>query len=314
MGIVKTIRPYYDRRRRYVWLCLAWIAFLAMAGGSASAQGRYAQPHGRLVEATRIPDVVGRASVFRILYRSMTSRNVPINVSGLVVIPDSPAPAEGRPVVSWGHGTTGVAINCAPSLDVSMAFAALPGLSMLLQKGYIVVATDYPGLGTPGVHPYLDGISAARSMIDAVRAVRELTEARASTRYAAWGFSQGGHGALFVASIARSYAPELTLVGSAAASAPTQLNRLLRADAKTPAGRVIAAYAVWSWQHFYQAPVAEIADTKALSVISTIARVCSLNPLDDLELRARQPSVSAQRLLTDRAKPGHCVGAADHSE
>ncbi|MBS9477062.1 alpha/beta fold hydrolase [Ancylobacter sp. VKM B-3255] len=267
----------------YLRLCAAAVLAVLMSI-PASASGPGGGRRGALLQATEIPGAGRYGSVYRILYRSSTSRNTPVIVSGLVMIPDGPAPAAGRPVVSWGHGTTGVANDCAPSLNADRAMGETLGLKPLLREGYVVVSTDYPGLGSPGVHPYLDGISAARAMIDAVRAVRQLARAHAGSRYAAWGFSQGGHGALFVASIAKSYAPELTLVGSAAASAPTQLRRLLRADAQTPAGRVIAAYAIWSWQRFYGAPVAEIADAKTMSVIDGVARVCSLNALENLQL------------------------------
>jgi hypothetical protein len=34
-------------------------------------------------------------------------------------------------------------------------------LPNMIAEGYIVVATDYPGLGTEGIHPYLIGESEA---------------------------------------------------------------------------------------------------------------------------------------------------------
>lgn len=272
-------------RTNYLLLCVAaLLVLMSMADAPVYAAGKRVSGNSVLVEAIALPGAHGLGSVYRIFYRSRTSRNAPVVVSGLALVPDGPMPVSGRPVVSWGHGTVGVATNCAPSLNLATAIAAIPGLTQLLKKGFVVVAADYPGLGSPGVHPYLDGVSSARSMIDAVRAVRELPQAHAGSRYAAWGFSQGGHGALYVASIAKSYAPELTLVGSAAASAPTQLRRLLRADANTLAGRVIASYAIWSWQRFYRAPAAEIADERAMSIIDGISRICSLDMLDDLEL------------------------------
>ena len=45
----------------------------------------------------------------------------------------------------------------------------------MLRQGYVVVGTDYPGLGVPGIiHPYLIGVSEARAVIDSVRAARDL--------------------------------------------------------------------------------------------------------------------------------------------
>ena len=66
----------------------------------------------------------------------------------------------------------------------------------MLDRGYVVAATDYPGLGTPEVHPYLVGTSEARAVLDSVRAARAIPEAAAGARFAVWGRSQGGQAAL----------------------------------------------------------------------------------------------------------------------
>jgi pimeloyl-ACP methyl ester carboxylesterase len=77
------------------------------------------------------------------------------------------------------------------------------------------VATDYIGLGPVGeIHPYLSRPSEAHSVIDAVRAARNLSEARAGSRWLAIGHSQGGHGALATNELAAQYAPELELLGT----------------------------------------------------------------------------------------------------
>src|SRR4029450_3380385 len=99
--------------------------------------------------------------------------------------------------------------------------------------GYIVVATDYPGLGTDGIHPYLIGESEARSVLDSVRPARELPNTGASNRFAVWGHSQGGHAALYTGEVAARYAPELKLVGVAAAAPATYLVELFDADKGT---------------------------------------------------------------------------------
>jgi hypothetical protein len=45
-------------------------------------------------------------------------------------------------------------------------FASVQGLGDMLRRGYIVAATDCPGLGTAGPHPYLVGVSEGRSVLD----------------------------------------------------------------------------------------------------------------------------------------------------
>ncbi len=63
-------------------------------------------------------------------------------------------PVGGRPIVAWAHPTSGLVPRCAPSLAIFL-FRQIQGLRDMVRRGYIVAATDYPGLGTPGQHPYL---------------------------------------------------------------------------------------------------------------------------------------------------------------
>ena len=52
-----------------------------------------------------------------------------------------------------------------------------------MDAGYVLAATDYQGLGTPGPHPYLVGAAEAMNALDSVRAARNLTEAGASSDF-----------------------------------------------------------------------------------------------------------------------------------
>lgn len=161
---------------------------------------------GTLIRTEPVPAPPVAAAAYRIIYRSRDRDDRDIAVSGLAVLPPAIDGARERPVVSWGHGTTGIASGCAPSRLPARAFDGIDGLHALLAKGYVMVATDYQGLGEPGQHPYLVGASEAHAMIDAVRAARTLPGAHAGARYATWGFSQGGHAALFTGWVARRYA------------------------------------------------------------------------------------------------------------
>jgi pimeloyl-ACP methyl ester carboxylesterase len=93
---------------------------------------------------------------------------------------------------------------------------------MLLDKGWMVTATDYQGEGTPGLHPYIAGEPAAHDTIDIVRAARALVGASENTDYVVWGHSQGGHTAMHALRIADAYAPELDLRGVVAGAPPSQ--------------------------------------------------------------------------------------------
>ena len=101
-------------------------------------------------------------AAYRILYRSTGLNNEAIAVSGGVVAPPGPPPPGGRPIVAWAHPTTGVVSRCAPSL-ARVFFGSVQGLRAMLARGYVMAATDYPGLGTSEVHPYLVGESEAQA-------------------------------------------------------------------------------------------------------------------------------------------------------
>jgi Secretory lipase len=178
----------------------------------------------------------GGGDAFRILYRSTGLNGEPIAVSGAIFIPPGPAPALGRHVIAWAHPTSGVVEACAPSLmpDVS---GMIWGLEDMLAQGYVVVATDYPGLGVPGqIHPYLIGVSEGRAVLDSVRAARAAARGRLQS-FRGMGHSQGGHAALYTGELAASYAPELKLVGVAAAAPATYLAELFEADKSTSTGK-----------------------------------------------------------------------------
>ncbi len=142
--------------------------------------------------------------------------------TGAVFLPPGEPPPGGWPVVSWAHGTVGIADRCSPTVTGKIGG---PYLAHWLSQGYAVVATDYVGLGTPGLHPYLDGPTEANSVIDMVRAARAV-EPALSPRWIVLGQSQGGQAALFTAARATGRAPELDFRGTVATGAPSNLENL----------------------------------------------------------------------------------------
>ncbi len=175
-------------------------------------------------------------------------------VTAAVLVPRGRAPASGRDVVVWAHGASGVAENCGLS-DKSGFYDQIAGLQALLAAGYVVVAPDYQGLGNPGPHPFLVGIASAQVVIDAVRAARAMPAARASSRYALFGESLGGFSVLWAASEAARYAPELQLVGVAAAAPPTDLKANLTGGTNAAVRAFLTAYTASSWEKVYALPL-----------------------------------------------------------
>src|SRR6185503_20208786 len=139
--------------------------------------------HGALIWARKAGGLVPLADARftkLVLYSSRTAQGAKDAVSGSVSVPKGKPPKGGWPVITFAHGTTGSADACAPSRAASGNPASLattyiyPQQNEWLRNGYAVVRTDYQGLGTPGPHPYLVGVSEGRSTLDMVRAARRL--------------------------------------------------------------------------------------------------------------------------------------------
>lgn len=209
-----------------------------------------AQQAGMLIDARPMADAPAGMQAWRIRYMSASDKGRPEEMTGVVIAPAGPPTRMGRPVLAWAHGTWGISDKCTPSASDNF-FAATPALREMVARGYIVVAPDYSGLGTKPVHPYLVGPSAAYSVLDAVRAARGIAEAGATNRFAVWGESQGGHASLWTGQLARSYAPELTLTGVAAAAPPTDLIENLTGGTDPSIRAFLTAFTAHSWsQHF----------------------------------------------------------------
>ena len=209
---------------------------------------------------------------YQVFYRSIGTRGQPILVSAALFYANSDEPRP-RPVVAWAHPTTGVTRNCSPTRRTDV-YNKIPGIERMLRQGFIVVATDYAGYATVDPHPYLVGASHARTVLDSVRAVRQLRNARATNQFAVWGHSQGGHAALFTGELQPVYAPELELVGVAAAAPATRLVDLFRADAGTVWGNALTAMALYAWSHIYDVPASTVVSRAALPAYRRLATDC----------------------------------------
>jgi hypothetical protein len=174
---------------------------------------------GTLIKSEKVAVAGLHGTAYRVMYVSGSVDGKPVAVTGTIMVPSKPAPAAGYPVVTWAHGTNGMADICAPSLNPGQS---APLANELLDKGWLVAATDYQGEGSPGLHPYIAGVNAAHDTIDIVRAARNMAGAHASDQYLVWGHSQGGHTAMFTLKLGAQYAPELKLRGVVAGAPPSQ--------------------------------------------------------------------------------------------
>ena len=213
---------------------------------------------------------------WRILYRSSDVDGTPNVVSGLVLRPAAPT-AGPRPMVAFGHGTTGVDERCAPSLS-ARPLGPLPGVEAALAAGYTVAATDYPGLGTPGPHPFLIGPTTAHAVLDAARAASELL-GETPPAVTIWGFSQGGHAALFAGELAPTYAPELPLVGIVAFAPATDLRANIESAQGTTLGTLLVVATAVAWSEARpELDLVDVVREESLDQARSLAAQCLSSP------------------------------------
>lgn len=249
---------------------------------------------GELIRTMLVSEGNG-ARTLRIMYHSRDSQDRDRAVTGTATYPEAEAPEGGWPVISNAHGTTGIAPQCAPSRgDAAVHGHGIEGVH---------VATDYIGMGPPDeLHPYLSRLDEGRSVIDAVRAARNLPDAGAGDRWIAIGASQGGHGAMAAAELAEEWAPELELLGTIALAPGAVFDRSYGAvDAVIV--EVLTAMALYGGQDVY--PDIELEDyfrPEALDVAAEVmeggclgeisATMITVLPLFDVHPRATEPFAS----------------------
>ena len=227
------------------------------------------------------------AMAWRILYTTTRDEGRPAVASALVIAPET-RPSGRRPVVAWAHGTTGFAEGCAPSvLDDPFKAGATPALEEVIERGWVMVAPDYVGLGTEGPHPYLIGQGEGRSVLDAVVAARQLDELSLGGAVV-WGHSQGGHAALWSGVLAtEDYAPDADVVGVVAMAPASNLPGLVGNLDMVPGGPIFTSFVLSAYSEVYD-------DVEFREYIRPVAQV--------------QMREIAQRCL---AEPGALVSVVD---
>jgi len=134
-----------------------------------------------------------------------------------VFLPRGPTPPGGWPVVVWAHGTVGVAHDCAPSLNPRTPRDS-QYLNTWLSLGYAIVAPDYAGLGSEGLHHYLNARAEAWSSLDSIKAAQKIFPLK--NQIILVGQSQGAHAAFASAGYQAEYAPELNINGTVLTGTP----------------------------------------------------------------------------------------------
>ncbi|MGN6691183.1 MAG: lipase family protein [Sphingopyxis sp.] len=244
-------------------LAAVFALFALMTAPAWGQSSRY------LISAQPMQDAPPGVQAWRVQYWTTNGNGARFAVTGIVAAPMEAIPPRPRRVIAWTHGAWGVAEKCAPSLSPNF-FDYSAGVNAVRQ-GYVVVAPDYIGLASPTMHPFLVGADTANSVLDAVRAAREIPGAAAGGSFAVWGESQGGHAALWTSIAAATYAPDLRLVGTAAAAPPTDLGANLNQGSDKNARALLLSFALHSWSTLYGFSLDSITNRTNQGIIRRLA-------------------------------------------
>jgi uncharacterized membrane protein HdeD (DUF308 family)/acetyl esterase/lipase len=218
-----------------------------------SSETELPQEAGRIIKIEEFTQAVPEnARGWRFIYTTTTLNDKPAISSAFVMTAKEPKTTP-QPVIAWTHGTTGYAQQCAPT-NLPEPFpldAVTPDLPAAIDAGYIVVGTDYMGLGTEGPHPYLIGEPVARAALDSIRALSDIAELNPDNKNFVWGHSQGGGTALWTGQMADEYAPELDILGIIAAAPASNVPALLDRSKDTPVGKILGAFTVTAYSNIY---------------------------------------------------------------
>jgi hypothetical protein len=276
-----------------VLLVVTFFSFAAHAapGFYDATPEQIAQPPGSLIRIAPIAlPPFYRAKAWRILYATRDHSGRPTAASGIVVASTIGVTANTQQtIVAWAHPTVGTAPNCAPSARKSPA-GFIAGLNELVSAGHIIVATDYPGLGTPGPLGYLVGAGQAHAVLDSVRAASRIPGLNASFEYGIYGFSQGGHAVAFAGLLAPQYMPEFKLKALAAIAPPTNLPALFAANVGSVEGKILMSYTMKSWAVKYGLNLREVLSDSALTTAFAINAICvddAVGAIDAFKMQAQ---------------------------
>jgi pimeloyl-ACP methyl ester carboxylesterase len=237
---------------------------------------------GALLRSEPLKDVILPAGMrgWRILYITSVDDSTPATAIATVFAPTDP-PAGPRPVITWAHGTTGLLQKCMPSL-FSAPSVGIPGRDRIVKAGWVVVETDYSFAEKGGPHPYLIGEGEARAALDSVRAARQMPELTLDKRMVVWGYSQGGHAALWTGIVGPRYAPDLEILGVAAIAPAANIKNILAMNVAMD--KRFGAYLALAYSRFYPDITFEQAiRPEALDAARQMVNLCDSVPPEDSE-------------------------------
>jgi hypothetical protein len=227
---------------------------------------------GELIRSTEFEeyDLPPGVSAVRFLYHSRSGSGEDVAASGVVLFPDEKPPTGGWPVIAWAHGLSGMARQCAPSLNRNLQQG--PFFSMYVGLGYSVIASDYTGLGTNFRNAFADTPSNAWDVIYSIPAARRAVP-QLGARWIAMGTGEGGMAAVGVAELEREI-QDTNYLGSIAISRLADLQNMYE-PASTLSYNLPLFLAYGIKTVYPQFEVKDMLSDKAPPLYQRIRQVCS---------------------------------------
>ena len=251
--------------------------------------------------------VPGAASNIRLLYTSTdgidgTTR---IPVSGSLFLPEGEPPEGGWSLISWTHGTVGIADICAPSWTGYVPFHQ-EYLKQWMDQGYAIVASDYQGLGTKGTHPYLATKPASYNNLDIIRAVQNA-DFPVSKKVVLIGQSQGAAAAFATAGHAPDYASELDIQGVVSTGIPYFTPRTIEIIQETRPNDVVDPMLGYNFLALtlveQKDPAFKLSDYISDEALSTAASVNTICHRDVMKLVVKDALTYSKSFKNSPAEP-----------
>ncbi|WP_067690303.1 lipase family protein [Nocardia jejuensis] len=189
---------------------------------------------------------------WQVSYRSDDSYDQPIAAVATVLKPRDQVPRGARNLLSFQMAEDSTGQYCASSYSVQQW--SIPGLlsgqavasisfmetQVALQQGWAVVIPDHQGPNAAFAH----GPLAGRITLDGIRAAENFDQLGldgAATKVGMMGYSGGSVPTMHAAELARTYAPELNIVGAASGGTDADLGALVNLANNNAASGLILA-------------------------------------------------------------------------
>lgn len=224
----------------------------------------------------QVAGAVPAMSATQVLYRTVDQMGAPDATVATIIKPL--APIGSTKIVSYQSFYDGLNGICRPSYTLQQQTSSPSGTAAASQAamlewvaaGYTVVTADYEG----STDNFGAGTQSGEQTLDGIRAAEQALSLNATTPVALEGYSGGSIASMWAAELQKTYAPELNIVGVAAAGIPPDFaHNLPYIDGSTGWAGALPAVGLGLFRAFHVDPN-EYLSPKGLELFAQQAQGC----------------------------------------